>query len=257
MVIPWGGLTGGGRPLRRWGSAARRSCGCQGHGCGVRRPLGGRGGGPLRAPRAPVDVPLAPRGPVISSGRRPEGWFAGRQAPWAARWAARRPRMAWQGLRGGGWRWLCAAAGPEKGAISYFGLRAHVGTSLCRRTMSLPNRFFLFKKSRFGLNPDPRSRVAVSPRTAAWQSTPQHTAASGQKTARRHVHDHSKLRHKVGSDSGGQHGAPAIERTQARPDGGATLLNSQLVHPGLLAALHLSRNCLTEWRLQLRLQLLE
>jgi hypothetical protein len=85
-----------------------------------------------------------------------------------------------------------------------------------------------------------------------------HSAAhsSVHETAR-HVHDHSKLRHKVGRDSGGQHGAPAIERTHARPDGGATLLNSQLVHPGLLAALHLSRNCLTEWRLQLRLQMLE
>ena len=93
--------------------------------------------------------------------------------------------------------------------------------------------FFFSKKQIYGLNTDPRSHVAVSPRTAAWQSTPQHTAASGQKTARRHVHDHSKLRHKVGSDSGGQHGAPAIERTRARIDGGATMLNAQLVHPGL------------------------
>ena len=61
-----------------------------------------------------------------------------------------------------------------------------------------------------------------------------HSAAhsSVHETAR-HVHDHSKLRHKVGRDSGDQHGAPAIERTQARPDGGATLLNAQLVHPGL------------------------
>ena len=107
----------------------------------------------------------------------------------------------------------------------------HCWTSLCRRTISLPGRFFLFKKSRLWF--ESRSAQSCGSVTAHCRLAKHSAAHSSVHETARHVHDHSKLRHKVGRDSGGQHGAPAIERTRARPDGGATMLNAQLVHPGL------------------------
>ena len=94
-----------------------------------------------------------------------------------------------------------------------------------------PGRFFLFKKADLWF--EYRSAQSCGSVTAHCRLAKHSAAHSSVHETARHVHDHSKLRHKVGRDSGGQHGAPAIERTRARPDGGATMLNAQLVHPGL------------------------